>query len=199
MSVVISSSLVIAETVSGGGVINANNPVIGYDNLVTESNVTAKSSAVAYPVTNVANPATYNKWQGNPAAGDDDYIIMALNTVDDIDYVGIAKHNFFTQQIPVSLEVDGGVDPNVDLLLHFTGADASTTFTDSSPSPKTFTAVGNAQIDTAQKKFGSASAQFDGSGDCIHTPDTAHLELGSGDWTLDFWVKFNDVAGGSAR
>lgn len=44
------------------------------------------------------------------------------------------------------------------------GADAATTFTDSETTPKTVTANGNAQIDTAQSKFGGASALFDGTG-----------------------------------
>jgi len=50
-------------------------------------------------------------------------------------------------------------DPDVDaatmLLLHCDGTDAATTFTDSSPSAKSVTANGNAQVDTAQQKFGT--------------------------------------------
>ena len=51
------------------------------------------------------------------------------------------------------------VDPlfnNVSLLLHGDGTNGFTTITDSSPTPKTVTAVGNAQISTAQSKFGGA-------------------------------------------
>ena len=77
-------------------------------------------------------------------------------------------------------------------LLHFDGADASTTFTDESG--KTFTARGNAQLDTAQQKFGTASGLFDGTGDYIDTPDHADWFLGTGDFTIDFWVRFSDVA-----
>ena len=42
------------------------------------------------------------------------------------------------------------------------GSNGSTTFTDSSPSPKTVSVFGNAQVSTAQSKFGGASAAFDG-------------------------------------
>ncbi len=53
------------------------------------------------------------------------------------------------------------------------GADGSTTFTDSATGGShTWTAYGNAQIDTAQNKFGGASGLFDGSGDYIDTPDS---------------------------
>lgn len=72
-------------------------------------------------------------------------------------------------------------------LLHFDGTDASTTFTDESG--KTWTAAGNAQIDTAQSKFGGASGLFDGTGDYIDTPDSADFDVGSGDFTIDFWVR----------
>jgi hypothetical protein len=43
---------------------------------------------------------------------------------------------------------------NVSLLLYGNGTNGSTTIIDSSPSPKTVTAFGNAQISTAQSKFG---------------------------------------------
>ena len=74
-------------------------------------------------------------------------------------------------------------------LLHFNGADASTTFIDESG--KTWTASGNAQIDTAQSKFGGASGLFDGTGDSITTPDHADFDVGSGDFTVDFWMRQN--------
>lgn len=44
-------------------------------------------------------------------------------------------------------------DAYTSLLLHMTGTNASTTFTNSSATPKTMTAVGTAQISTAQYKF----------------------------------------------
>jgi len=57
-------------------------------------------------------------------------------------------------------------DPNiasVKLLLGFEGADGSTTITDESPAAKgSATISGNAQIDTAQAKFGSSSLLLDG-------------------------------------
>jgi len=68
-------------------------------------------------------------------------------------------------------------------LLHFDGADASTIFTDESG--KSWTARGNAQIDTDQSVFGGASGIFDGTGDWIDTPDHADWDFGSGDFTID--------------
>lgn len=56
---------------------------------------------------------------------------------------------------------------------------------------KTMTAVGNAQIDTAQSKFGGASGLFDGTGDRVDTSDNADWALGTGTFTIDFWVRIN--------
>jgi len=61
---------------------------------------------------------------------------------------------------------------NVSLLLHCDGTNGSTTIVDSSGSPKTVTAVGNAQISTAQSKFGGGSLLFDGNGDAATIPNT---------------------------
>jgi hypothetical protein len=77
-------------------------------------------------------------------------------------------------------------------LLHFNGADGGTVFTDESA--KVWTAKGNAQLDTAQRKLGVASGLFDGSGDYITTADHADWWLDDGSasnkWTIDFWVRF---------
>lgn len=85
---------------------------------------------------------------------------------------------------------------NVVALLHGNGADTSTTIIDDSASGKTYTANGNAQIDTAQSKFGGASMLFDGTGDYISTPHHADHEFGTGDFTVECWVRFNSLAGG---
>lgn len=90
-----------------------------------------------------------------------------------------------------------GIDAYTMLMLHCDGTDTSTTFTDSSTNQvaKTQTANGNAQIDTAQSKFGGASGLFDGTGDYLTTPDSADFNYGTGDFTIDFWVRFNTRTG----
>lgn len=78
-----------------------------------------------------------------------------------------------------------GKDAYTKLLLHMDGADGSTVFRDECG--KTVTAYGNAQIDTAQSKFGGASGLFDGTGDYLIVPDSADFDFGTGDFTVDFW------------
>ena len=77
---------------------------------------------------------------------------------------------------------------NVSLLLHGDGANGSTTIVDSSPSPKTVTAFGNAQISTAQSKFGGASIAFDGDGDYLSAPAHAGYDFGAADFTTELWT-----------
>ena len=85
----------------------------------------------------------------------------------------------------------GPADPyigNVSLLLHGDGTNGSTTIVDSSPSSKTVTAVGDAQISTAQSKFGGSSIAFDGSGDSLQVSSANVLNFGAGDFTVECWI-----------
>lgn len=78
------------------------------------------------------------------------------------------------------------------LLLHCNGDDESVTIPDSSPSAHgNATVVGTAQLDTAQKKFGTASLILDGNSDYITYADHADWNFAGGDFTIDFWVRFN--------
>lgn len=89
-----------------------------------------------------------------------------------------------------------GSDSFTKLLLHCDGADASTTFTDASPSARgNATVNGNAQVDTAQSKFGGASLLLDGTGDFLTFPNSADFEFGAGDFTVDWWERRDSSAG----
>ena len=92
---------------------------------------------------------------------------------------------------PDSASSSNTLDSATVLMLHMDGDDASTTFTDDSSSVHTFTAIGNAQIDTAESKFDGASGLFDGTGDYITEDDHADWYMGTGDCTYDFWIKRN--------
>ena len=68
-------------------------------------------------------------------------------------------------------------------LLHFDGPDGSTTFTDETG--KVWAHNGNAQLDTTQSRFGSASLLLDGNGDYITSPTLADFGFGTGDFTVE--------------
>jgi hypothetical protein len=56
--------------------------------------------------------------------------------------------------------------------------------------------VGNAQIDTGTKKYGTGSMEFDGTGDYLAMPLTPDLTFGSGDFTIEGWINPSATVGG---
>lgn len=97
---------------------------------------------------------------------------------------------------PTVTPTNAVIDPDfadVVSLMHFEGADASTTFTDTIT--RTWSVGNDAQIDTAQFKYGSASGRFDGVGDYITTPNTLNLNFGTNDFTIEWFMRFNDKSG----
>lgn len=101
MTTVISSSLVLSGALIGDDV-NENNPIIGYQNLVTDSNISATSGASGYPVSNLANVSTFLRWKASVVT--QQYITILLDTPDDIDYLAVARHNFGSNGNVVSVE-----------------------------------------------------------------------------------------------
>jgi hypothetical protein len=88
----------------------------------------------------------------------------------------------------------GEFDPHTVLLLHMDGANNGVAFVDSSrggiDSPHTVTANGGAKTTTADRKLGSACAIFDTTGnDFLSIPDSQDWNLGTREWTIDFWLK----------
>lgn len=81
-------------------------PLIGWHNIVTASNIEANDEDPNYPASNLANPATNQEWRAlqNSPPTVDVYLTVTTNYVDEIDYVAIARHNFGTGSIPVSIE-----------------------------------------------------------------------------------------------
>jgi hypothetical protein len=76
---------------------------------------------------------------------------------------------------------------NVSLLLHMNGFNGSTAFTDGSASPKLVSAVSQAQISTAQSKFGGASALFDGAGDYLSVSNSSFMNIDTAEYTIELW------------
>jgi hypothetical protein len=79
---------------------------------------------------------------------------------------------------------------SVSLLLHCDGVNGSTTFTDSSQTPKTVTAVGSAQVSTTQSKWDGASARFVSAGSALIVPSSTDFDILSGDFTVEMWVYY---------
>lgn len=87
------------------------------------------------------------------------------------------------------------VTPYTRALLHFDGADASTVITDDFGA--TWTATGNAELDTAQAKFGASSLLLDGVGDYVTSAAVDRFLPRTGDFTLECWVRPTSLAANS--
>lgn len=93
---VISSSLVLSADAPPAGV-----PLILWRNIVTTSNIAVDSADADFPVTNLANASTNEEWRASAAGAVE--IEVTPSSADDIDGVGIARHNFGTAGIAVEV------------------------------------------------------------------------------------------------
>lgn len=92
------------------------------------------------------------------------------------------------------LAAEAGADEfykNVVLHMHCDGANGLTTFVDESyVTTKTLSAQGNAQLSTADSKFGGSSMLCDGTGDWVQTTTgVSDFQFGTGDFTAECWFK----------
>ena len=60
---------------------------------------------------------------------------------------------------------------------------------------KVSTAFGDAQLDTAQQKFGTASLLLDGTGDYVKYTTQPDFGFGTGDFTVETFVRLTDLVG----
>jgi hypothetical protein len=77
---------------------------------------------------------------------------------------------------------------NTSLLLNFTNAGIF-----DQTGKNNLETVGNAQIDTAVKKYGTGSMKFDGTGDYLLLQNSPELAFGTGAFTIEFWYYSNDT------
>jgi hypothetical protein len=67
--------------------------------------VVADTENADFPASNLANPATHLVWLASPdSPAADEYLTVTTSYADDLDYVGIARHNLGSANIPVSIE-----------------------------------------------------------------------------------------------
>ena len=77
---------------------------------------------------------------------------------------------------------------NTQLLVNATNAG-----TYDSSMKSNFETVGNAQVSTSVKKYGTGSLAFDGTLDSVTAIDNPNINFGTGDFTLECWAYFNVV------
>jgi hypothetical protein len=88
-------------------------------------------------------------------------------------------------------------DANTVLLIHANGTNASTVFEDDNGIGRSqvgISAFANAQISTAQSKFGGSSAYFDGVQDRLQVGTTDGIFF-TGDFTIEMWFRAGNETG----
>lgn len=83
---------------------------------------------------------------------------------------------------------------SVTLLMHFDGADGSTSFVDSSTHSREMSVLSGPTISDTQSKFGGTSGRFVGSG-AVYMADVPELQMGSDDFTVECWVYHTSLSG----
>lgn len=100
MAIEISSSLVLTKT----NLSSNNSGALCYINYLNFNNVSATSEEITNPATNMANPATAFGWIAESNA---DQVITVDTDGQEIDYIGIARHNLNQEGLSVTVKYDG--------------------------------------------------------------------------------------------
>jgi hypothetical protein len=87
------------------------NPIIGYQSILTIDNVSADSDPEETPVINLVNEQTNQFWESGST--DEQYIYFENTGLDQIDYIGIVRHNFGTGQVVYQLQATTADSPEV--------------------------------------------------------------------------------------
>jgi hypothetical protein len=106
--------------------------------------------------------------------------------------IGTAQYTTdFTPPHHRTVDDDPVDDEYTQFLIHGIGDNATSDIYNSAP--RTLVRYGDPQVVTTNPKFGIGSTLHDGGLDSYYYPgNDSALGLGSGDWTVDFWVWFID-------
>lgn len=147
--------------------------------------------------TSTDNTASFNSTSrlhiGANGAGGNDY----AGWIQDVRVVvgeGIYTADFAAPSGALDTTYNAATDsayPNVVLLMPMNGADTATVFPDYSKfNHPTAQVDGNAQVDTAEKKFGTGSLLLDGTDDVVQITDNVNFDFAAGeDFTIECWVR----------
>jgi hypothetical protein len=110
--------------------------------------------------------------------------ISSLRIVKGTDVYGVGNTSITVPTAPLTAIT------NTSLLLNFTNAGVL-----DATAKNDLETVGNAQISTAQSKWGGASIAFDGTGDYLSSQNVLTANFGSGPFTAELWIYFNNASG----
>ena len=91
--------------------------------------------------------------------------------------------------------VGRGVIASTDATYLYITGKGSGQFVTSLKAANTLSRFGDTQIDTNQKKFGTASILFDGTEDALTVPTSEDFGLGTSNWCIEAFIRPNSVTG----
>jgi len=86
------------------------------------------------------------------------------------------------------------IQPSCDRVVLHLQPTAGETITDKSSDEHAITVVGDTTVDNTKTLFGGDTMNFDGNGDYLSLPASEDWDLGSGDFTIEFWVNFDTLS-----
>lgn len=137
------------------------------------------------------DPETYTTPTSTFSAGQSLYAAIALYKNTSAVTVNFGA-SAFTGTVPsgyTSWQTSGGIIGSTRILLHFNGTDGATITTEETGHPVSF--VNNAQLDTAQSKFGGSSLLLDGTNDAVYLPTNLHFDPGTQDFSIEAFIRLN--------
>lgn len=101
-----------------------------------------------------------------------------------------ATDDYYATEVTIA-----GISASTKLMLHCDGQDGGKEIIDSGNTGHVGTQYGTSILQTAEKKIGSSALFLDGNSDYVTFPDHADWDLGTGDFTIDFWINFSTLPG----
>jgi hypothetical protein len=96
----------------------------------------------------------------------------------------------FTDATGKAITNTAAYDSYTKLLCHFDTAKASSVLAETG---QTITYAADADCTNAQSKFGGKALALDGTGDYISLPNEAGWDFGTGNFTIDGWIKYDSL------
>lgn len=177
------------------GSIGSNGSLqVGLQDEAAAFNTTTNPALGAYFYRSANGTGTYTstgaqlRWNYGAQGIKDNDIVDVQVLATEMVYVPTATHNIDTAQYlsDAVLLIDGDG----------TGGANNNTFVDGSTNNFTITRFGDATQGNFSPFCGSGgSGYFDGSGDYLTIADNAALQMGTGDFTIEFWINYTSLNG----
>ena len=147
---------------------------------------------------NISNTGCQLRWNyGANGLNDNDLVEVKVYA---IEMAYVPQGGFDAgESSPINPLANEGSSASVTFQLTGNGSNGGTTFTDESAAANAIVRTGNTAYSTAQAKFGGSSVYFDGSNDnlSIGAVNDADFNFGSGDFTIELYVRPDGTGGGS--